>query len=106
MWALRNDPRISTLLAAEQLNYQKQLSKDRPLQVVDLYLIHALGVTGGNRFIEAVTNRPSAPCKTVVGDAAWNGSGLLQDLPHGTATSLALPTMLSQLGLSSVALLR
>ena len=33
IWALRNDPRIATLLAAERLNYQKKQSKDRPLQV-------------------------------------------------------------------------
>ena len=88
IWALRNDPRIATLLAAERLDYQKELSKDRPLQVVDLYLIHALGATGANRFIEAVANRPSAPCKAVVGDVAWKSSGLFRDLPHGAATSL------------------
>ena len=59
IWALRKDPRIAALLAAERFDYQKKVSKDRPMQAVDLYLIHALGVTGGNRFIEAVTNRPS-----------------------------------------------
>ncbi len=84
--ALRNDPRIATLLAAERLDYQKEQSKDRQLQVVDFYLIHALGVAGANRFIEAVSNRPSVPCKAVVGDVAWKGSGLFRDLPHGAAT--------------------
>ena len=88
VWALRIDPRIATLLAAERLDYQKELSKDRPLQVVDLYLIHALGVTGANRFIEAVTKRPSAPCKAVVGDVAWKRSGLFRDLPNGAYTSV------------------
>jgi hypothetical protein len=88
VWALRNDPRIATLLAAERLIYQKEVSKDRPLQVVDLYLIHALGVTGANRFIEAVTERPSAPCKAVVGDVAWKRSGLFRDLPYGAYTSV------------------
>jgi hypothetical protein len=88
IWALRNNPRIATLLAAERLDYQKEMSKDRPLQLVDLYLIHAMGVTGGNRFIEAVTDRPSTPCKAVIGDAAWSGSGLFKDLPHGADTSL------------------
>ena len=89
IWALRNEPRIATLLAAERFDYQKELSKDRPLQVVDLYLIHALGVTGASRFIEAVANRPSAPCKAVVGDVAWKRSGLFRDLPHGASTSLS-----------------
>lgn len=88
--ALRNDPRIATLLAAERLDYQKEQSKDRHLQVVDFYLIHALGVSGANRFIEAVSNRPSVPCKAVVGDVAWKGSGLFRDLPHGAATSLGV----------------
>ena len=87
---LRNDPRIATLLAAERLDYQKEQSKDRHLQVVDFYLIHALGVSGANRFIEAVSNRPSVPCKAVVGDVAWKGSGLFRDLPHGAATSLGV----------------
>ncbi len=86
--ALRNDPRIATLLAAERLDYQKEQSKDRHLQFVDFYLIHALGAAGANRFIEAVSNRPSVPCKAVVGDVAWKGSGLFRDLPHGAATSL------------------
>jgi hypothetical protein len=89
IWALRHDPRIATLLAAERLDYQKELSKDRPLQVVDMYLIHALGITGANRFIEAVTKRPSAPCKAVVGDVAWKRSGLFRDLPHGANTSVS-----------------
>ena len=88
IWALRNDPHIATLLAADRLDYQKGQSKDRQPQVVDLYVIHALGVTGANRFIEAVTNRPSEPCKAVVGDVAWKSSGLFRDLPHGAATSL------------------
>jgi hypothetical protein len=88
VWALRNDPRIATLLAAERLDHQKELSKDRALQAVDLYLIHALGVTGANRFIEAVAKRPSAPCKAVVGDVAWKRSGLFRDLPHGAYTSV------------------
>ena len=90
IWALRNDPRIATLLAAERLDYQKEQSKDRPLQVMDFYLIHALGVAGANRFIEAVTDRPSVPCKAVVGDVAWKGSGLFRGLPHGAATSLGV----------------
>jgi Transglycosylase SLT domain len=89
VWALRNDPRIATLLAAERFDYQKELSKERALQVVDLYLIHALGVTGANRFIEAVTKRPSAPCKAVVGDVAWKRSGLFRDLPQGAYTSVS-----------------
>jgi hypothetical protein len=76
------------LLAAERLDYQRELANDHVLQVVNLYLIHALGVTGANRFIEAVTNRPSAPCKPVVGDVAWKSSGLFRDLPHGASTSL------------------
>jgi hypothetical protein len=88
IWALRNDPRIATLLAADRLDYQQEQSKDRHPQIVDLYLIHALGVTGASRFIEAVTNRPLAPCKAVVGDVAWKSSGLFRDLPHGAATSL------------------
>ena len=66
IWALRNDPRLATLLAAERLDHQKELSKDRALQAVDLYLIHALGVTGANRFIEAVAKRPSAPCRLLL----------------------------------------
>jgi hypothetical protein len=88
LWSLRNDPRTATLLAAERLDYQRVLSKDRALQIVDLYLIHALGITGANRFVEAVTERPSAPCKAAVGDAAWKNSGLFRDLPHGAATPL------------------
>ncbi|MGC1410466.1 MAG: transglycosylase SLT domain-containing protein [Acetobacteraceae bacterium] len=88
--ALRYDPRIATLLAAERLDYQQEQSKDRHLQVVDFYLIHALGIAGANRFIEAVSNRPSVPCKAVVGNVAWKGSGLFRDLPHGAATSLGV----------------
>jgi hypothetical protein len=88
IWALRNDQRIATLLAADRLNYQQEQSKDRHPQIVDLYLIHAWGVTGASRFIEAVTNRPLAPCKAVVGDVAWKSSGVFRDLPHGAATSL------------------
>ena len=47
-------------------------------------------VSGANRFIEAVSSRPSVPCKAVVGDVAWKGSGLFRDLPHGAATSLGV----------------
>ena len=89
IWALRKEPRIAALLAAERLGYQKALSKARALQVVDLYLIHALGVTGANRFIGALTNRPSALCKAVVGNVAWTKSGLFRDLPHGASTSVS-----------------
>ena len=72
IWKLRNEPWIATLLAAERLDHQRELwqKSDRPMQLVDLYLVHALGVTGANRLLEAVTNSPSAPCKAVVGDVA------------------------------------
>ena len=43
IWALRNDPRIATLLAAERLDYQKEQSKDRPLQVMDFVPHPCLG---------------------------------------------------------------
>lgn len=90
IWKLRNEPRIATLLAAERLYDQKEhwQNSDRPLQLVDLYLVHALGVAGANRFSEAVTYRPSAPCKDVVGNVAWSQSGLFVDLPQGPFTSV------------------
>jgi hypothetical protein len=90
-WGHRSSwPRLPGGCRGDQVGtYQKGLSKDRPLQTVDLYLIHALGVTGANRFIEAVTKRPSAPCKAVVGDVAWKRSGLFRDLPHGAYTSVS-----------------
>jgi hypothetical protein len=90
IWKLRNETRIATLLAAERLRYQRELrqNSDRPLQLTDLYLVHALGVTGANRLLEAVTNSPSVPCKTVVGDVAWKQAGLFIDLPYGPFTSV------------------
>jgi Transglycosylase SLT domain len=62
---LRNDPRIATLLAAERLDYQKEQSKDRHLQVVDFYLIHALGVSAG-LFNALVLDWVSPKCNTLM----------------------------------------
>ena len=86
---LRHDPRTATMLAAERLDHQRELSleTDRPLRVVDLYLIHALGVKGATRFLEGVAKRPSARCMDVVGNVAWKQSGLFGDMPDGRSTS-------------------
>jgi hypothetical protein len=89
--ALRSDPRIAVLLAAERMDYQKEIWSDsgRLPRPTDLYLMHALGVTGTTRFLEAVAARPSAPCKGVVGESAWKGAGLFGRLPQGAHTTVA-----------------
>jgi hypothetical protein len=71
--ALRDNPRISAVLAAERLAAaQRQLegSLGRELGATDLYLVHLLGHAGAQRYLRALTERPATAAAEVVGPAA------------------------------------
>lgn len=62
--ALRNNPKISAIMAAETMKANKNLVEDKignTVRVKDSYLIHVLGPTGASKFFENLHKRPNVP---------------------------------------------
>ncbi|MCB4822446.1 transglycosylase SLT domain-containing protein [Roseicella aerolata] len=66
---LRDNPRLSAVLAAERINRARgglQASLGRPVRAEDLYLVHLLGPAGAQRFLTALEKSPSRPAADFV----------------------------------------
>jgi hypothetical protein len=77
--ALRDDPDLQVIMAAEQLGVEKgSLEKDigRPVVTADLYVLHLLGPTGARVFLTELARKPSTPSVDVVGRVARPNMGL------------------------------
>jgi hypothetical protein len=71
--ALRNDPRLSALFAAELASDNKvQLESDlgRPVGRTELYMAHFLGAGGAAKFLKALDRNPQQPAASLLPEAA------------------------------------
>lgn len=71
--ALRNNPELEAIMAAEWLAQQKTtLAQEigRPATLADLYLLHLLGPSGAKDFLVRLTHSPKTPSIDVVGHVA------------------------------------
>ena len=62
--ALRNNPKISAIMAAEMMKTNKNLVEDKignKVKGKDSYLIHVLGPGGASKFFENLHKRPNVP---------------------------------------------
>jgi hypothetical protein len=62
--ALRNNPKISAIMAAEMMKTNKNLVEDKignKVKGKDAYLIHVLGPGGASKFFESLHKRPNIP---------------------------------------------
>lgn len=78
--ALRDDPRLSALLAAESIRRESTVlahALGRNPGPTDLYLVHALGPSGAIRFLTALARHPAASSLDVAGAQALRNAGLL-----------------------------
>jgi hypothetical protein len=91
--ALRDNPRFSTLLAAERINRARtglQAGLKRPARLEDLYLIHLLGPAGAQRFLAAMEKSPSRPAAEFVSrDSHLLNRELFAERRSGRPLSLA-----------------
>lgn len=79
--ALRHNPRISALLAAEYVNYnRKQLSNtlDREPGHTDLYLTHFFGASGAISFLKVLYENPDRIAGEVFPKAAENNQSIFR----------------------------
>jgi hypothetical protein len=79
--ALRHNPRISALLAAEYVKYnRKRLSNtlDREPGHTELYLTHFFGATGAISFLKALDENPDRIAGEVFPKAAENNQGIFR----------------------------
>lgn len=70
---LREDPRLSAVLAAERLKHARpslETTLGRPARPADLYLVHLLGPTGARRFLAALRETPRRSSLAVVSEEA------------------------------------
>ena len=70
---LRDNPRLATALAAERLAHAQrtlEVRLGRPANATDLYLVHLLGQTGGERLLRIHAERPATQLRDAVGAAA------------------------------------
>jgi hypothetical protein len=78
--ALRDDPRLSALLAAERIIQARaglEQALGRPAEAADLYAVHLLGSAGARRFLDALHRTPSRPATAAVGrDAVRRNRGV------------------------------
>lgn len=71
--AMRNDPKASSLMAAELAGENAAHLKSRTGKVAsstDLYMAHFLGAGGASNFINSMNKNPWAPAATIFPDAA------------------------------------
>lgn len=80
--ALRFDPRLAALLAAENikrnLRYLSRKTRREPGRT-ELYLLHFLGLSGAARFLEALDAEPAAIAGEIFPEAAARNRGVFQN---------------------------
>ena len=77
--ALRNDPALEVVMAAERLSQQQDVLEaqlGRPADPADLYILHLLGPSGARDFLTELARQPKRSSIDVVGPAAWINTGL------------------------------
>jgi hypothetical protein len=87
---LRQDPAISSLLAAEyakQNQTEMEQSLGRPLSRGDLYMAHFLGAGGATQFLKALDSKGDTPAARLLPDAAAANPGIFYD-SSGTAKTV------------------
>jgi len=85
MLALRLNPRLSTLLAAENIKRnQHKLSQvtGRKLGRTDLYLPHFFGATGARLFLKALEEKPASMASELFPEAAARNKGVFHNGQH------------------------
>ncbi len=90
--ALRKDPEISALMAAEYANENREYLASRLNREVtdtDLYMAHFLGAGGANKFLQAMENNPSARAANIMPAAAASNEGVFYNRNTGRALTLA-----------------
>lgn len=88
--ALRHDPYVASLMAAEHMADNKALLErglGRPVGTADLYLAHFLGAGGAMKFLGALDSDPAAPGAALLPAAARANRGIFYD--NGAPRSLA-----------------
>ncbi|WP_299442238.1 hypothetical protein [uncultured Rhodospira sp.] len=86
---LREDPRLSALMAAEYAGSNKahlHRALGRPPKTTELYLAHFLGPSGAVTFLEAAARTPHLPAERVLPEAAAANPGLFR--AHGRPRTL------------------
>ena len=71
--ALRNDPDVASLMAAEHASDNKSAlegSLGRDANGTDLYMAHVLGIGGAKKFLSAMANNPGASAASLFPQAA------------------------------------
>jgi hypothetical protein len=79
---LRQDPAISSLLAAEyakQNQTEMEQSLGRPLSRGDVYMAHFLGAGGATQFLKALDSKGDMPAAKLLPDAAAANPGIFYD---------------------------
>jgi hypothetical protein len=80
--ALRFDPRLSTLLAAESIKHNRRnlsgKTKREPGRT-DLYLLHFFGPSGAVKFLEVLDDEPAAIAGDIFPEAAARNRGVFRD---------------------------
>lgn len=71
--ALRNDPFLSTLMAAAMLRHEQEKLEakfGRPITGAEVYLVHFLGPAGAQKFLSALEETPTAAASQLLPAAA------------------------------------
>jgi hypothetical protein len=77
--ALRNDPRLEVIMAAERLAQQQdalETELGRSAGPADIYVLHLLGPSGARDFLTELARHPDRPSSEIVGPAARINTGL------------------------------
>ena len=88
---LRNHPETASVMAAEHATDNKNYLEQRlgrPVESVDLYLAHFLGVGGADKFLRAHDQSPNASAASLFPAAARANRGIFYD-KQGNARSFA-----------------
>lgn len=70
---LRNDPFLSTLMAAAMLRVEQEklaARLGRPISEADIYLVHFLGPAGAQKFLSVLAEKPKASAASLLPQAA------------------------------------
>ncbi len=89
---LREDPRLSSALAAEYARLNKgelERTLGRPVGNTDIYLAHFLGAHGAATFLTALAQHGDTPAADLLPEAAQANHGVFYDGLTGRARSLA-----------------
>jgi hypothetical protein len=88
---LRDDPRLSAILALERMEAEHdglRRALRRAPSAPDLYLVHLLGPAGARRFLQALAERPSRPAADAVGAEAVEANRSVFYARNGSPFSL------------------